>query len=117
MKFPTLKAIVVSGAPIRPQTALAARDLFGDGILHQLFGQTEATPVGWMGPYEWFGKTEGSDPLLAVGRVMPFAGVEVRDDDNKTLGIDEVGELAIRNDGQIKEIWADPKLTAERIKD
>ena len=114
--FEDLKAIVVSGAPIRPQTALAARALFGDR-LHQLYGQTEATPVVWMTPGEWFGSVEGSEPLLAVGRVMPFARVEIRDERNRPLGPGETGEVAIQNDGQIERIWNEPALTAQRLVD
>jgi len=114
--FARLKAIVVSGAPIRVQTAQACHALFGDR-LHQLYGQTEATPVVWMGPSEWFGTIEGSDPIQSVGRIMPFAGVEIRDDDNRTLPIGEVGEVAIHNDGQMQRIWNDPDLTAKRLID
>lgn len=114
--FDKLKAVVVSGAPIRPQTSLAARELLGDK-LHQLYGQTEATPVVWMGPREWFGKVEGSEPLHAVGRVMPFAGVEVRDEAGRALPLGEIGEIAIKNDGQIAGIWNDPELTRQRLVD
>lgn len=114
--FDKLKAIVVSGAPIRPQTALSARALFGDR-LHQLYGQTEATPVVWMTPNEWFSEVEGSEPLMAVGRIMPFARVEIRDDENHTLAIGEAGEIAIQNDGQMLKIWNDPELSAQRLVD
>lgn len=115
-KFPKVKGIIVAGAPIRPQTALAARELFGN-VLHQFYGQTEATPVAWMGPDDWFSDVKGSEPLLASGRVMPFAAVEVRDDQNKPLGVDQVGELALKTGGQIKEIWGEPELTSERLVD
>jgi acyl-CoA synthetase (AMP-forming)/AMP-acid ligase II len=115
-KFESLKAIVVAGAPIRPQTALGARALFGD-CLHQLYGQTEATPVVWMTPREWFGGVEGSDPLLAVGRVMPFARVEIRDEANQPLPPGEAGEVAIQNDGQMETIWNEPDLTRKRLVD
>lgn len=114
--FNKIKGIVISGAPIRPQTAKTAHALFGD-VLHQLYGQTEATPIAWMNSAEWFGEFEGSEPLLACGRVMPFAGLEIRDDDNNRLEPGEVGEVAIQNDGQISEIWDAPELTQERIVD
>jgi acyl-CoA synthetase (AMP-forming)/AMP-acid ligase II len=70
-----------------------------------------------MGPHEWFSDIPGSDPLSAVGRVMPFAGLEVRDADNRRAGPDEVGEIAIRNNGQAHAIWNDPQLTADRMID
>ena len=114
--FPKLKALVVSGAPIRAQTALSARDLFGDK-LYQMYGQTEAVPVAFMGPAEWFAEVPGSDPISSVGRVMPFAEIEIRGDDNKPLPTGEVGEIAVRCDGQMSSIWDDPELTAQRLID
>ncbi len=116
ISFPRLKAIVVSGAPIRAKTALAARDLFGEN-LYQMYGQTEAVPVAFMGPSEWFGDVPGSDPLSSVGRVIPFAEVEIRNDQNLPLGTGEVGEIAIRTDGQMAAVWDEPELTAERLID
>lgn len=114
--FSKLKALIVSGAPIRPQTALAARALFGD-TLHQLYGQTEAVPVVWMTPSEWFTGFEGSQPELAVGRVMPFAELEIRDDDNRPVAPGVAGEIAVRNDGQMLRIWNEPEQTARRLVD
>ena len=114
--FATLKAIVVAGAPIRPQTALSARAMFGD-VVHQFYGQTEATPVVWMTPREWFAEVPGSDPLSSVGRPMPFARVEIRDENNRPVGANTVGELAVQTDGQIEKIWNEPKLTSERLVD
>jgi acyl-CoA synthetase (AMP-forming)/AMP-acid ligase II len=114
--FDKLKAIIISGAPIRPQTSIAAMQMLGDK-LHQLYGQTEATPVVWMGPGEWFADIPGSEPLLSVGRVHPFAGVEIRDDENHLLPIGEIGEVAIKNESQITGIWNDPELSRQRIVD
>lgn len=114
--FDRLKALIISGAPIRPQTALAARALFGDK-LHQLYGQTEAVPAVWMTPKEWFSDVPGSDIHRSVGRVMPFAELEIRDDENNPLGIGEEGEIAVRNDGQMLRIWNEPEQTANRLVD
>ena len=110
------KAGVVSAAPISPATARRGRDIFGM-TLYQLYGQTEAVPAAFMGPYEWFGEVEGSEPLMAAGRVMPFAEVEIRDPDNKPLAVGEEGEIAIRNDGQMVGLWGDPEATAARLID
>jgi acyl-CoA synthetase (AMP-forming)/AMP-acid ligase II len=85
--------------------------------LYQLYGQTEAVPAAFMGPYEWFGDVDGSEPLMAAGRVMPFAEVEIRDADNKPLPLGEEGEIAIRNEGQMIGLWGDPEATARRIVD
>ncbi len=114
--FSRLKGIMVSGAPIRPATALQARDFFGN-VLFQLYGQTESVPVAAMTPDEWFADVPGSEPLLAVGKVMPYSGIEIRDDDNRPLPAGEVGEIALKAEGQITEIMNEPELTRERLVD
>lgn len=111
--FPKLKAIACGASPILPETALASRELFGH-CLHQIYGQTEATPAVWMTPDEWFGTVEGSEPLFAAGKVMPFAQVEIRDENNLPVPAGEVGEVALQTDGQVDGVWGDPEQTAER---
>jgi acyl-CoA synthetase (AMP-forming)/AMP-acid ligase II len=114
--FSGVKAIVVSASPIRRPTALAAHELFGD-CLYQLYGQTEAVPVVFMGPGEWFAEVPGSDPVIAAGRVMPFAELEIRDEQNQPLPVGSEGEIAIRCEGQTREIWNEPEMTRRRIVD
>lgn len=114
--FSRQKAIVIGGSPILPKTSLDARMMFGD-CLHQMYGQTEATPVVWMTPNEWFCGPQGAEPLLAAGRVMPFAEVQVRDEDNNPVEVGEVGEVALKADGQMQCIWNEPEMTAQRLVD
>jgi acyl-CoA synthetase (AMP-forming)/AMP-acid ligase II len=116
LDFSRLKGILISAAPIRRPTALAARAVFGD-TLFQLYGQTEAVPVAFMGSREWFADVPGSDPLNAAGRIMPFAELEIRGAENEALPVGEEGEIAIRCDGQTQEIWNDPEMTRARIID
>jgi acyl-CoA synthetase (AMP-forming)/AMP-acid ligase II len=74
-------------------------------------------PVVFMGPKEWFSEAPGSDPVVAAGRVTPFAELEIRDDENKPVPNGTEGEIAIRCDGQTKEIWNEPEMTRQRIVD
>lgn len=111
-----LKALVIAGAPMREATARAAYEIFGDR-LHQFFGQTEAVPATWMTAKEWFGEIAGSSPMQSVGRVMPFARIEIRDEDNQALPLGEEGEIAIQVDGQMEKIWNEPEMTAQRLVD
>ena len=51
--------------------------------MYQLYGQTEAVPVTFMGPREWFGELAARIP--GVGRrIMPFAELEIRDEENRS---------------------------------
>lgn len=111
-----LKAIAIAGAPMREQTARGAYEIFGDRM-HQFFGQTEAVPATWMTAREWFGDVPGSNPMRSVGRIMPFARVEIRDEENHSLPCGEQGEIAIQVDGQMEGIWGEPEMTARRLVD
>ena len=113
--LPDLKVVMVSGAPISARTATSAHDVFGD-TLYQMYGQTEAVPVTFMGPREWFRELAGSNPLVSAGRVMPFAELEIRDDENQPLGTGQEGEIALRCEGQMTGLWDDPAQTAERLR-
>jgi acyl-CoA synthetase (AMP-forming)/AMP-acid ligase II len=114
--LPDLKAIMISGAPISPRTAKNGFEVFGKAM-YQMYGQTEAVPVTFMGPHEWFSEIEGSNPLMAAGRVMPFAELTIRGEDNQPLPVGEPGEIAIRCDGQMTGIWGEPELTEVRLRD
>lgn len=116
LSFDKMKAIVIGGSPIMPATTHAARKVFGH-CLHQMYGETEATPAAWMTPNEWFAEVEGSEPLRAAGKVEPFVRLEIRDENNKPLPVGEVGVVTIQNDGQVTEIWNEPELTKQRLVD
>lgn len=111
-----LSVVQIGGAPINDDTALMARDVFGD-VLYQGYGQTEALPVCMMGPQEWFSSVEGSNPLRSAGRALPFAYLQIRDpeDHSRELPIGDEGEIAIKCDGQMLEFWDNPEATAERM--
>jgi acyl-CoA synthetase (AMP-forming)/AMP-acid ligase II len=114
--LPDLKVVMISAAPISARTALDGHTVFGNRM-YQMYGQTEAVPVTFMGPREWFSELPGSDPLRAAGRITPFAELEIRDEDNRPAPIGTEGEIAIRCEGQMTGIWDDEELSAKRLKD
>ena len=109
-----LKCLQIGGAPIADDTALTARKVFGD-VLYQGYGQTEAVPVAMMGPRQWFARVEGSNPLRAAGLPLPYSDLEIWDDSHRPVAVGEVGEIALRCDGQMSGFWNNPEATAERI--
>jgi acyl-CoA synthetase (AMP-forming)/AMP-acid ligase II len=111
-----LECVLVGGAPITDATALAGRDVFGD-VLYQVFGQTEAVPLTIMTPQEWFGTYAGSTPMRAAGRLLPFARIEVRDEDGTVLPLGAEGELYAQVEGQMRGFWGDDELTSTRLVD
>jgi acyl-CoA synthetase (AMP-forming)/AMP-acid ligase II len=109
-----LKVVLVAAAPIADDTALLARDVFGD-VLYQVYGQTEALPATAMGPREWFATVPGSNPMRSAGRPLPFADLEIVDEAANPLPLGEEGEIAIRCDGQMIGFWGDEAATRERL--
>ncbi len=114
--YSSLKCVLVGTAPIHQSTALAARDLLGN-VLYQGYGQTEVLPIAFMGPEQWFADAEGSKPLLACGKVMPFALVDIWDEQNRSVPLGEIGEIVAKADGQMTAFWNNPEATAERMVD
>jgi acyl-CoA synthetase (AMP-forming)/AMP-acid ligase II len=62
-KYPDLKCMMVSTAPISDETALKAYEILGDAM-YQGYGQTEVLSVAMMGPRQWFAKDVAGSPLL-----------------------------------------------------
>ncbi len=114
--FSAMKCLLIAAAPIQDATALAAREVFGD-VLYQGYGQTEVLPISMMNSAQWFAELDGSNPLRACGLALPFAEVEIWDEDNQPLPANEVGEIVARSDGMMSEFWNNPEATAERIVD
>lgn len=110
-----LKCMLVSAAPIADDTALKAREIFGNAM-YQGYGQTEVLPIAMMGPRQWFATdVPGSQPLRACGMPLPFAQLQIWDENDQPVPVGEVGEIIAKTDGQMKEFWNDPEATAKRI--
>jgi acyl-CoA synthetase (AMP-forming)/AMP-acid ligase II len=117
LKFPDLKCMMVSAAPISDETALKACEIFGNAM-YQGYGQTEILPVAMMGPRQCFAKgVPGSEPLRACGMPLPFAELEIWDENNKPVPPGEAGEIVAKTEGQMQGFWNNPQATAERIVD
>ncbi|MDP6377592.1 MAG: AMP-binding protein [Pseudomonadales bacterium] len=112
--FSAMKCLLIAAAPIQDATALAAREVFGD-CLYQGYGQTEVLPVSMMNSAQWFAELDGSNPLRSCGLALPFAEVEIWDEENQPIEANEVGEIVARSDGMMSEFWNNPQATAERV--
>lgn len=116
-KFPALKCILISAAPIADDTALQAYRIFGD-VLYQGYGQTEVLPIAMMGPHQWFATDlPDSTPLRSCGMPLPYAQLQIWDENNSPVPVGQIGEIVAKTDGQMKGFWNDPEGTAERVVD
>src|SRR5207253_6436331 len=108
LKFPALRIISSSGAPLQPAIKSAVESLFGL-VLHNGYGVTECSPT--------IAQTKVEVPRTdtSVGRVFP--GVEVRlvKLDGQPTAAGEVGELHVRGPNVMKGYYRAPEETAAAI--
>ena len=63
------------------------------------------------------GRGYNESRLRACGLIMPFADVEIWDEDNKPLPLGRPGQIVARADGQMTGFWNDPEGTKQRMVD
>ena len=108
LKFPALRIISSSGAPLQPTVKSQVESLFGMA-LHNGYGVTECSPnisqavVGER-------RTDTS-----VGRVLPGVEVQLVGADQKPVADGEVGELWVRGPNVMKGYYHAPEETAAAI--
>src|SRR5580704_6786817 len=108
LKFPALRIISSSGAPLQAAVKTAVESLFGM-TLHNGYGVTECSPT--------IAQARVEEPRsdLSVGRILP--GVEIRlvGTDGNQVGDEEVGELSVRGPNVAKGYYRAPDETAAAI--
>jgi len=107
-KFPALRIISSSGAPLQPVVKSQVESLFGM-VLHNGYGVTECSPniaQAKVGEH----RTDTS-----VGRVLPGVEVQLVGSDRKPVADGEVGELWVRGPNVMKGYYHAPEETAAAI--
>ncbi|MGB8782025.1 MAG: AMP-binding protein [Terriglobales bacterium] len=108
LKFPGLRIISSSGAPLQPGLKERVESLFGM-VLHNGYGVTECSPnisqavVGER-------RTDTS-----VGKILPGVEVKLVGPDQKSVPDGEVGELWVRGPNVMKGYYHSPEETAAAI--
>ncbi len=108
LKFPALRIISSSGAPLQPTVKTQVESLFGMG-LHNGYGVTECSPniaQAVVGEH----RTDTS-----VGRILPGVEVQLVGSDQKPVPDGEVGELWVRGPNVMKGYYHAPEETAAAI--
>jgi long-chain acyl-CoA synthetase len=105
-----LKTIISNAAPLPQETKYKIVEYFGEGLLNECYGSTEAGIVTNLRPPDQLRK------MQCVG--LPFPGTMVRivDDNGNEVGPNEVGELLSRSPMNFLGYWERPdeNLTAMR---
>jgi acyl-CoA synthetase (AMP-forming)/AMP-acid ligase II len=108
LKFPALRIISSSGAPLQPALKSQVEGLFGM-VLHNGYGVTECSPnisQAKVGEH----RTDTS-----VGQVLPGVEIQLVGSDHKPVADGEVGELWVRGPNVMKGYYHAPEETAAAI--
>jgi long-chain acyl-CoA synthetase len=108
LKFPGLRIISSSGAPLQPAVKSAVEALLGMP-LHNGYGVTECSPT--------VAQARVDEPRsdLSVGRVLPGVEIVLMGKDGKHVADGEVGELWVRGPNIAKGYYRAPQETAAAI--
>src|SRR6202050_4950619 len=108
LKFPSLRIISSSGAPLQHAVKSAIESLFGM-VLHNGYGVTECSPT--------IAQARIDEPRsdLSVGRVLPGVEIKLVDSDGQNGGDGEGGELWVRGPNVTKGYYRAPEETAAAI--
>jgi acyl-CoA synthetase (AMP-forming)/AMP-acid ligase II len=108
LKFPALRIITSSGAPLDPATKSATENLFGM-VLHNGYGITECSPTIALT------RPEAPRSDISVGPVFPGVEIQLLGSDRRPVPAGEVGELQVRGPNIMKGYYRAPEETAAAI--
>jgi acyl-CoA synthetase (AMP-forming)/AMP-acid ligase II len=107
----TVRQLMISSAPARPDTKRAIMEMFRNSGLFELYGSTEAGWVTMLHPDEQFTK------LGSVGReCVGSAPIRMLDENGREVPDGEVGELFSRNPYTFDGYWKLPEKTADAFR-
>jgi len=106
LKFPALRVLSSSGAPLAPALKASIEKLFPGMTLHNGYGVTECSPN--------IAQARLDEPRsdLSVGRPFPGCEIAILGEDEKPVAEGEVGELRVRGPNVMKGYYRAPEETA-----
>jgi acyl-CoA synthetase (AMP-forming)/AMP-acid ligase II len=108
LKFPALRIISSSGAPLDPITKSGIESLFGM-VLHNGYGVTECSPTIALT------RPEAPRTDTSIGAVFPGVEVKFVGSDGQAVPPGAVGELRVRGPNVMKGYYRAPQETAAAI--
>jgi long-chain acyl-CoA synthetase len=108
LKFPALRIITSSGAPLDPVTKSGVESLFGM-VLHNGYGVTECSPTIALT------RPEAPRSDISIGPVFPGVEIQLLGSDRKPVPAGSVGELQVRGPNVMKGYYRAPEETAAAV--
>ncbi|MCL4557174.1 MAG: long-chain fatty acid--CoA ligase [Deltaproteobacteria bacterium] len=106
----SLKFGVCGAAPLAEETFKKFEATYGIKIVEG-YGLTEGTVVSTLNPLD------GVRKIGSIGKSLPGQEVKVVDDNGKSLGVDEIGELVIKGGAIMKRYHNRPEETSQTVID
>ena len=106
-----LKALMSNAAPLPQHTKEVITEYFGDGMLHECYGSTEAAIVCNLRPQDQLRKQQ------CVGHPFMMNAVRLLDDDGQPVKRGEVGELYSTSPCLFLGYWNNPSATEASMRD
>jgi long-chain acyl-CoA synthetase len=108
-----MRYMMVGAAPMAPDVAQRVQEKSGVRVL-QGYGLTEASPVTHLNPVD-----QGRIKLDSAGLAVPNQEQKIVDLDTgeRELGVEEVGELAVKGPHIMKGYWKAPEETSQTLRD
>jgi len=120
--FSSLRHFIYGAAPMSLPRLKQALAVFGP-VMAQFYGQTEChSIIAVMRPEDHFpsgtcgGEIASDERLSACGRPSIGTTVVIKDDDGRTLGDGERGEICVHSDLMMAGYYKNPTATAETIR-
>ncbi len=108
---PSIKTIICNAAPLSQLLTEKIIDYFGEGVLFEAYGSTEAGIVTSLSPEDQLRKER------CVGLPFPNTDVQIRRADGSECGAGEVGELFSYSPYLFSGYWQQPRETAQAYSD
>lgn len=108
LKFPALRIISSSGAPLDPATKSGIESLFGM-VLHNGYGVTECSPTIALT------RPEAPRTDTSIGSVFPGVEIKLVASDGQAAPAGEMGELRVRGPNIMKGYYRAPEETTAAI--
>ena len=108
---PPIRSLVSNAAPLPQATKERIVEYFGEGLLHETYGSTEAGCVTNLRPADQLRKVQ------CVGQPFPCNRIRLLDDDGQDVARGEFGELFSNSPYLFNGYWNKPDETAAAIRD
>ena len=111
LKPRALKTIVSNAAPLSEKLKRRIVEYFGETVLFEAYGSTEAGTVANLPPAEQLNRP------ASVGLPFPETEIRLLDDEGNEVGEGEIGELYSRSPFMFSGYWGRPRETERALRD